>query len=323
MTDVRVAFVGAGAMANAVHYPSLRSLDGVEIVAACDIDSERLEQTADRWSIRERFSDYREMVERMQPDGVYVIGQPHIMFDIWTWCLEQGCNLFIEKPMGTSLHQAQVLAHLASEHGVITQVGHQRRSSPLLRKMHEECTSRGPVTHAVCEFYKWAPEPMLGARDHMMDDGVHAIDTLRWICGGDVIGVDSVCRRIGAPDINWISATLHFDNGSIGFLLNSWVSGRRVFRVEMHAPGIGVDAEVEGKAFLYADGDYRGKCYEAVEVAGSDQLFIYGGFQAKTREFIDSLRSRVECTSSPFRDCLKTMEVADVVLAKSSLKGRA
>jgi len=323
MTDVRIAFVGAGVMANAVHYPSLTSLDGVEVVAACDINGERLEQTADRWSIRERFADYREMVERVQPDGVYVIGQPHIMFDIWTWCLEQGCNLFIEKPMGISLHQARVLAHLASEHGVITQVGHQRRSSPLLRKLHNECTSRGPITHAVCEFYKWAPEQMLGARDHMMDDGVHAIDTLRWICGGDVVGVEGVCRRIGAPDINWIAATLHFDNGSIGILLNSWVSGRRVFRVEMHSPGIGIDAEVEGKAFLYADGDYVGKCYEAVEAAGSDQLFIYGGFQAKTREFIDSLRLRVECTSSPFRDCLKTMEVADTILAQSSREERA
>ena len=130
----------------------------------------------------------------------------------------------------------------------------------------------------------------------MMDDGVHAIDTLRWMCGGEVVGVESRCRRIGVPDINWIGATLYFDNGSVGYLLNSWVSGRRVFRVEMHAPGIAVDAEVEGAAWVYADGDYEGKRFDAKEVAGSDELFVYGGFQAKHREFIDVLRGRAERT---------------------------
>jgi predicted dehydrogenase len=153
----------------------------------------------------------------------------------------------------------------------------------------------------------------------MMDDGVHAIDTLRWMCGGDVVDVESRCRRIGVPDINWIGATLYFDNGSVGYLLNSWVSGRRVFRVEMHAPGIAVDAEVEGAAWVYAGGDYEGKRFDAKEVAGSKELFVYGGFQAKHREFIDVLRGRAEQTSSPFSDTLKTMEVAETILGQALL----
>jgi predicted dehydrogenase len=45
------------------------------------------------------------------------------------------------------------------------------------------------------------------------DDCVHAIDTVRWMCGGQVVEIESRCKRIGTPDINWIGATLHFDNG--------------------------------------------------------------------------------------------------------------
>ena len=71
-----------------------------------------------------------------------------------------------------------------------------------------------------------------------MDDTVHAIDTLRWICGGEVVKVDSHVKRVQVPNINFISATLHFDNGSTGYLINSWSSGRRIFSVEIHAPGI-------------------------------------------------------------------------------------
>ena len=131
--------------------------------------------------------------------------------------------------------------------------------------------------------------------------------------------VESRCRQIGVPDVNWIGATLYFDNGSVGYLLNSWVSGRRVFRVEMHAPGIAVDAEVEGAAWVYAGGDYEGKCFDAKEVAGSDELFVYGGFHAKHREFIDVLRGRAARTSSPFSDTLKTMEVAETILGQALL----
>jgi predicted dehydrogenase len=259
------------------------------------------------------------MVEKARPDGVYVIGQPHIMYDIWTWCLVLGLPLYIEKPMGLTLHQARMLAHLAESKGVITQVSHQRRTSPLLVKMRQECLARGPMTYAVCEFYKWSPEAMKGPRDRMMDDGVHAIDTVRWMCGGEIADIYSHCRSIGTPDINWIAATLVFDNGAIGSLTLSFVSGRRVFRVQMHSRGIYTDAEVENKATLYVEGDYQGKVFDAKEVAGSDELYVYGGFYAKNREFIDSLKSGQEVTSSPFRDCLKTMEVAERVLAQAAL----
>jgi virulence factor len=318
---VRVAVIGAGAMANSVHYPSLRSLPGVEIAAICDLDPERLRATGERHGVERRYADYRRMVEETAPDGIYAIGQPHQMYEVWVWCLQRGLPLFIEKPMGLTWHQAQVLAHLAGARAVITQVDHQRRASPLLRRLHAEVTARGPVAHAVCEFYKPGPQPMLGPRDRMMDDCVHVIDTVRWMCGGEVVAVDSRCRRLGTPDINWIGAMLHFDNGSTGFVLTNWCSGRRIFRVEMHAPGICAEADVEGAGRLHADGDTAGRAFDAREVAGSGELYVYGGFREKSREFVESLRTGREQTSSPFRDCLKTMEVAERILARAVLAG--
>ena len=318
---VRVAMIGAGRMANSVHYPSLASFDDVGFAGVCDLDEELLTATADRWGIERRYTDFRRMVEEVAPDGVYAIGQPNIMFDIWVWCLQQGLNLYIEKPMGMSRHQAIVLADLAEKQGVITQVNHQRRSAPLMVRLREECLRRGPIAHAVCEFYKCEPEPRYHARDHMMDDCTHSIDTVRWMCGGEVTGVDSRCRRIGTPDINWIGAMLHFDNGATGFVINSWTSGRRVFRVQMHAPSVYVDAEVESTARLYAGGDLEGVAYDTREVAGSDERCVYGGHRAKNREFIDSIKNGRDVTTSPFRDCVKTMVVAERILAHAVLAG--
>ena len=318
MEKVRIAFIGCGIMANRVHYPSLASFSDVEIVAICDIDRDRLNATGDRFGIERRYTDYKKMIEETSPDAVYAIGQPHTMYDIWKWCLEQGLNLYIEKPMGITIHQARALTYLAEKKGCITQVSFQRRAVPLLIKLREECLKRGPITHAVCEFYKCNIEPYLEARDHMMDDGVHAIDTLRWMCGGEVKRIHSVTRNVLVPDINFISAILEFDNGSIGVMINSWTSGRRIFRVQMHSPGIWVEADPEYKGRVYADGDTAGIEYDTKEVAGSNEFYIYAGFQAKNREFIDCLKARKQ-PSSNFSDALKTMEIAEKILAKTLL----
>lgn len=318
---VRVAMIGAGGMANAVHYPSLASFDDVEIAAICDLDPERLNATADKYGVERRYTNYVRMIEDTAPDAVYAIGQPHIMVDIWLWCLQQGLNLYIEKPMGLTIHQAHMLADLAEKHHCITQVSFQRRTCPMVCLLRDECLKRGPIVHAVCEFYKCALSPYIAARDHMMDDGVHAIDTLRWMCGGEVVDVQSITGRVQVPDINLICALLEFDNGAVGVLLNSWSSGRRTFRVQMHAPGIVAEAEHETRGFLYADGDTTGVQFDTRQVAGSDEFFIFGGFQAKNREFIDAVKSRT-LPGSHFGDAVRTMQVAETILAQALLEGR-
>jgi virulence factor len=317
---VRVAMIGAGRMANSVHYPSLASFDDVEIAAICDLDPERLQVTADKYGVERRYANYRAMIEEIAPDAVYVIGHPDQMYNIWQWCLSEGLNLYIEKPMGLTIHQARALAYMAEKKGCITQVSFQRRSCPMVMMLREACLKRGPMVHAVCTFYKCQVEPYLAARGHLTDDGVHAIDTLRWMCGGEVVEVQSLTKRVLVPDINFISAILHFDNGATGVMLNSWSSGRRIFRVEMHAPGVCVEAEHEGKGILYADGDTKGIEYDTREVAGSDEFFVYGGFQAKNREFIDCLKSDQQ-PGSNFADAVKTMEVAETILAQAMLRG--
>lgn len=317
---VRVAMIGAGRLANRVHYPSLASFADVAFAAICDLDPGRRDATGDTYRIERRYADYRRMIDETAPDAVYAIGPPHLLYEAWVWCLERGINLFIEKPMGLTIHQARTLAYLAERNGCVTQVGFQRRASPLAVALRDECRRRGPIVHAVCRFYKHQIEPDFGALGHMMDDGVHAIDTLRWLCGGEVVDIESTTKRVGVPDINFIAAMLHFDNGATGLMVNSWSSGRRVFAVEMHAPGVCAEADLEGAAALYVDGDTLGVAYDARAVAGSNEPFVFAGFRAKSREFIDGVRSGAP-PGSNFSDAVKTMEAAENMLAAALLGG--
>ncbi len=57
------------------------------------------------------------MVEEVAPEGLYVVGQPHYMYDIWIWCLKEGLNLYIEKPMGLTWPQALMLQGMTEVRG--------------------------------------------------------------------------------------------------------------------------------------------------------------------------------------------------------------
>lgn len=315
-TPVRVAMIGAGSMANRVHYPSLADEPNAEMVAICDVDQPRMNATADKFGIEKRFTDYQQMVEAVAPDAVYAIGQPEFMYPIWCWCLSHGLDLFVEKPLGLTLHQASNLKYLAESNNCVTQVDFQRRAAPLLTHAKQALAEHGPVTHAVCTFYKWQPEPMLGARDHMMDDGVHAIDTLRSICGGSVVDIHSVTRRIGTPDINFFAAQLVFDTGATGVLVNNWTSGRRAFNVQFHVISGSAELDLEGVGHIYTDGDTTGTTTSAQEVADSQDFHVFAGFRAKTAEFIHAVRSR-EQASSNFGDAVETMRIAEMILHHS------
>ena len=49
---------------------------------------------------------------------------------------------------------ARAFAHLAEEHGCITQVSFQRRDVPMVVQLREECLERGPIVHAVAVLKK-------------------------------------------------------------------------------------------------------------------------------------------------------------------------
>ena len=323
---MRVAMIGAGSRARQVTYPSLAGMPDVQIIAVYDIDIARRDAAMKDFHIPKGngeggVNEYRAMIEKEKPDAVFAIGQPHLFYDVWAWILEQGIPLMIEKPFAITMHQARSLLYMAEKKNVPTQVSFQRRYSPVAAQALEKCRSHGNIVHAVCRFYKCEMTPFLGARDHMMDDTVHSIDTVRWMCGGEVTGIESETKRIQTPDINFISATLHFDNGSSGYIINSWSSGKRIFAVEMHAPGIFAEVEHEIGGRIYENGDVRGVPIDAKAAAHSDRFEVYTGVEAAIADFFGSIRTGKRSMSC-FQDAVKTMEVAEKILGQALLNNK-
>jgi len=111
MDIVRVGFIGAGAMANSVHYPSLASFRDVEIAAICDLHETRLKEK-DRKRTRQRpeevsrkygikpYEDSMEMYKGEDIDAVTICVWSSSLAQEAIKALKMGKHVFIEKPMG-------------------------------------------------------------------------------------------------------------------------------------------------------------------------------------------------------------------------------
>jgi predicted dehydrogenase len=312
MDKVRLALIGAGGMANAVHYPSLAEFEEVEMAALCDLVPDKLHATADRFGIEKRYTDYRQMLEEAQPHAVYILMPPHHLFDLVIHSLERGLHVFIEKPPGVTTEQTRQMALLAEKRACLTMVGFQRRHIPIVRLLRGLVEERGPLTQAVCTFYKnaiGAPPYYGGATDILTCDAIHAVDFLRWACG-EVKRVASDVRSLYADYANSFNALMTFESGATGVLLTNWTVGRRFFTFEMHSKGASALCDPDDKGHFYADNDLQGRHFDARELAGGEELRVYYGFRDENRHFIDCLKSGAQPTSC-FADAVKTMELVD------------
>lgn len=308
MEKVKVGIIGAGGLANSVHYPSLAEFDDAEIIAICDLDEARLKNTSEKFEIERTYKDYKKMVNDEDLDAVYIIMPPHHLFDLAIHCLNNKLNVFIEKPPGVTAEQTRNMALKAEKNDCLTMVGFNRRFIPIMVEVKKIVEENGPILQCAATFYKnsiGAGPYYAGAIDILTCDAVHAVDTLRWM-GGEVISAASDIRSLHAEYDNSFNALLKFENGASGFLLTNWVVGKRVHTFEMHAKGISAFVDADDMAIIHTkDGD---QLLKTQEVAGSSDNYKYYGFYGENRHFIDCIKNK-QMPDTNFADALKTMQL--------------
>lgn len=310
--NIRVALIGAGNMANSVHYPSLAEFSDVEMAGLCDIMEDKLKKTAEKFSIENTFTDYRKMLDQVEPDAVYILMPPHHLFDIVIECLKRKLHVFVEKPPGIMTEQTRNMARLAEKNGCLTMVGFQRRFCPLLVEAKKRVKERGPIIQCLARFVKntVGKGPYYnGAVDVLTCDAIHAVDTLRWM-GGEIKKISSDVENYHAEHDTAFNALVKFENGAVGMLLCNWVVGKRIFSVEMHSKGISAYAEPDDKAVIFKDDNKEGEEISNHEAAQSDEMHKWGGFFAENRHFIDCLKNGDQPLTN-LSDAVKTMELVD------------
>jgi predicted dehydrogenase len=220
--------MGAGLIGRE-HAALIKANPSVELVAVADL-SQAAKAVADDFGAR-FFSDVREMLETMKPDGAIVALPNSLHVEAALACVERRIPCLVEKPVADTLEAAMHLAVQSEMAGVPVLIGHQRRYSPDIAKAHQ-LVREGALGRLVAANAMWMTDKpgqyfdvawrRLPGGGPLLINLIHDIDCLRFICG-DITEVmaftSNAVRSFEVEDT--ASVSVRFGSGALGTLLMS------------------------------------------------------------------------------------------------------
>ena len=308
----------------ATHAASLSRFSNIEVVGYCDLVSELLEEFKeswkDQWPNAKGYTNYKEMLVKEQLDILAITTSDHRHTDIAVDAANAGVKgIFCEKPLATSVEDADRMINACEDKGVVLTVDHTRRFRPLLHKIRNTIRSGsiGPlstivVTHA-------------GPRAMLFRNGTHIIDGICFFADSEP---SQVFARLEDGFEDWD----HYkgDGGSLpendpaasGFVL--FRNGVRAFYCGSKKTAGGVTLQLLGQNGRI-DFDYNGLTAE-LSAPGSASVssandpgsvikqtlvpdyYKVEGIEAGYRELID-LIEKGGSSVSPAREARKTVQI--------------
>lgn len=155
------------------HVAAYKASPQVEIVAVCDVVPAALDRYRELWGDASGYTDYREMLAAEQLDLLSIVTPDHLHADCFVAACEAGVRgIFCEKPISTTLADADRMIAAAEASGAKVVVNHTRRFDPYYRhaKWLIDRGAIGPVQRLI--------GTMGGERAMLFRNGTHVIDTL-------------------------------------------------------------------------------------------------------------------------------------------------
>lgn len=189
---LRVAVVGAGAVAQVAHLPLLARMEGAELVGVCDIDRAKAQSLATRFGIPNVFDDIEALLQDTEPAAVVVCTPNHLHEIHVQTALSAGAHVLCERPLALSVNGVRrvVEARRAADRVVMVGMNHRYRTDTQAIRTFVTGGELGQVHGIRGGYYTFQPaRQMLGWRRRrqesgggaMLDLGLPLIDLSLWL----------------------------------------------------------------------------------------------------------------------------------------------
>lgn len=292
-------------------------------VIACDLDLRRREHIAHTFPGIEVHSNLDRVLEDPEIEGIVVATPVSTHFRIARAAIAAGKSVLVEKPLATSLHQANALRRLAADCGVVLMVGHTFEYSAPVQKI-AELIAQGELGEVL---YITSTRANLGLFQHdvnvVWDLATHDISIILMLTGAMPEAVSCQARsyyRKGIEDVALL--TLHFGR-ILAFIHVSWLDPNKIRRTTIVGSRkmlVYDDTAVQEKIRIYDKGVTVQRYYDSYDEF--QFAYRYGDIQIPRIDETEPLKVEcqhfVECIaqrSTPRTDASSGVRVVSVLEA--------
>lgn len=249
MKKIKCAVIGLGWFGEK-HCEALTAIPGVELFALCTRRPGRLQEMAQRFGVKQTYTDYRELLANPEVDAVSVV----TMWDQHTAptlaALRAGKHVFLEKPMASTLEDCAAIVQAAHAAKGNFMVGHICRFNPRYAAA-KQAIAEGKIGKIVSMYARrnipgWVTTDILNKIGPIVGDGVHDTDLMLWYSGAKVVSVYAQMVDVRGrkyPDLGW--TMYRFDSGAVGVLEDVWcLPDKTAFQIDERMEVIGTEGSI-------------------------------------------------------------------------------
>jgi predicted dehydrogenase len=237
---VRAGVIGTGALGRH-HARVWADMPGACLVGVHDVDRARAVEVAGRHGCR-AFDDAASLVDAV--DAVSVAAPTAHHHALSRLALEQGRDVLVEKPITTTLAEADDLVALAEARGRILQAGHIERFNPATAVLLQAGKgARFAEVHRLGSFSARSLDV-----DVVLDLMIHDLDIVMALDGSEPVQVEAVGVPVLTPKVDIANARVRFASGLIANLTASRVSVEKVRKFRVFAPRTYVSVDFTARA---------------------------------------------------------------------------
>ena len=245
---LRTAVVGTGYLGR-FHAQKYRDLADSHLIAIADVDVSRAQQVADEVGAT-AVHDHRELIGKV--DAVSVASPTLTHFAVAKDLLEAGIHVLVEKPMTSTVEQAQTLIDAAAANNAVLQVGHLERFNPALVAVEKDI-----VKPLFIESHRLAPFNKRGSDVNVvLDLMIHDIDIISHLVKSPVEDFKASAIKVVSTDgADIANVRLEFENGCVANVTASRVSGKteRRMRIFQNQSYVAIDFQDNSARVCHVD----------------------------------------------------------------------
>ncbi|MBF0533216.1 MAG: Gfo/Idh/MocA family oxidoreductase [Candidatus Omnitrophica bacterium] len=243
MKKIKIAIIGIGHL-GARHLKIYSELsDQVEIIGVCDIKEDRALAQQYKTPF---FADYHQLAGKI--DAVCICVPTLLHYEIARFFLNNGIHTFIEKPITTTLEQADELVALAKKADLRLQIGHVERFNAAFQSIKH--FTKDPL-FIECHRLNHFPNRSLDI-GVVMDLMIHDIDIVLGLISCPIERIDAVGVNVLTPLDDIASVRLTFANGCVCNLTASRISDEVLRKIRLFQKDTYISLDyVKQEAFIY------------------------------------------------------------------------